>query len=98
CSPGCRLATAEYGLSTGSARRIRPSRMPSRPCAAGCGRDGFLQYPVITRPFQNSAARFGPCCCTPWPRQREVGKRAEVELSADHFEYITYRGRSEPSP
>ncbi|HZT82002.1 MAG TPA: hypothetical protein VFA26_17380, partial [Gemmataceae bacterium] len=27
-----------------------------------------------------SAARFGPCCCTPWPRQREVGKRAEVEL------------------
>src|SRR5579885_1676812 len=56
--------------------------MPSRPCAAGCGRNGFLQYPVITRPFQNSAARFGPCCCTPWPRQREVGKRAEVEVKS----------------
>src|SRR6202790_3788883 len=43
--------------------------MPSRRCAGGCGCNGFLQSPVIVRPFPNSADRSNSCYSPAWPRR-----------------------------
>src|SRR3954470_22669816 len=48
--------------------------MPSAVCGAGCGCNGFLQYPVMRPPLQNSAARSNSCCSPTWPRRHNTEK------------------------
>lgn len=49
-----------------------PSRTPSPRCGGGCGWNGFLQSPVIVRPFPNSAARSNSYCSPAWPRRHNL--------------------------